>query len=666
MVKHPKYGLGVVKQSRYKGLELRVEFQDGLTRWVRFDEVESVPPTPPMPPPVTPSPPSPNEAFKFRRMIEAFRLGIVPHDCIEDFTFGRQAEAEVLRDWLNKQEESTLLVIGEYGTGKTHPLHYAYSYALREGFAVAYIEMDPHEAPFHKPKCVYSRLIRTFRYSSQKTRQEKRFRDLLGEVLAKGFFKDHIYFSNLIGETSDETLWDWIEALESIVRPYSNDMFVRIEGPLRDVSLVTALKHGDRPSFPEHLPNCLITTPESLDSLLCRRPQTFASLRTVILDEIHLLDNTYRGDQLRLLLWRLRKLTTDAGFSVHLLSATLPNPEQIAQRYVSHFELVVVEGQREMDYYLLKSHEEVYRLARAQGWKKLLCFCNLRESVETVAAELTPRWHPYPVVAHHGSLHRRVREEAEAIMKEAEVAVCVATSTLEIGIDIGDIDLVVLAEPPWSISALLQRVGRSNRREEITRTAAVIRSEEEKFLLEAMFKAATLGPLPAKPYEPDLSVAVQQTLSYLYQHPEGVPETELLELLAFLCSESEARLILRYLRRNGWIEGRTGYWFASTKLMDTSEKGCIHSNIPDSQTYRVIDLDSGKEIGTIAGSFDEVFVLARKAWKVMSVGSGLIKVRRFEGKASAAMFQRHKNVGAFYYLLPPDLKGVRQEGHQQT
>ena len=90
--------------------------------------------------------------------------------------------------------------------------------------------------------------------------------------------------------------------------------------------------------------------------------------------------------------------------------------------------------------------------------------------------------------------------------------------------------------------------------------------------------------------------------------------------------------------------------------MDMGEKGRIHSNIPDSQTYRVIDIGSGGEIGTISGVFDDVFILAQSAWRIISREGGTIKVRRFQGQAQAPLFQRHKEVGAFYNLLPADLK----------
>jgi Lhr-like helicase len=98
-------------------------------------------------------------------------------------------------------------------------------------------------------------------------------------------------------------------------RAFANDTLARLQGPLGDLGIVSALKHGDRPTLPKALPNVLITTPKSLDSLICRRRSSFQDLRVVVLDEIHLLDNGYRGDQLRLLLSRFRRLCSacDAG-----------------------------------------------------------------------------------------------------------------------------------------------------------------------------------------------------------------------------------------------------------------------------------------------------------------------------------------------------------------
>ena len=97
--------------------------------------------------------------------------------------------------------------------------------------------------------------------------------------------------------------------------------------------------------------------------------------------------------------------------------------------------------------------------------------------------------------------------------------------------------------------------------------------------------------------------------------------------------------ILVHLRRQGWLEQRTGRWFASTQLMDLGEKGRIHSNIPDSRVHQVVDADSGRIIGRVAGVFDNVFVLAQQPWQVVSVSGDVIRVRRFKGRASAPLFQ---------------------------
>ena len=97
--------------------------------------------------------------------------------------------------------------------------------------------------------------------------------------------------------------WEDLAVLYIVpTRALANDTLVRIEGPLQDIGITAALKHGDKPNLPKVLPNLLITTPESLDSIICRNPKALSTLRAIVLDEVHLLDNTYRGDQLRILL----------------------------------------------------------------------------------------------------------------------------------------------------------------------------------------------------------------------------------------------------------------------------------------------------------------------------------------------------------------------------
>lgn len=437
-------------------------------------------------------------------------------------------------------------------------------------------------------------------------------------------------------------------------RALANDTLCRIEGPLSEMTIRVALKHGDKPVL-RKTPDFLITTPESLDSLLSRRPEIFANLSAVVLDEIHLLDNSYRGDQLRVLLKRLQKVVANS-FLTYLLSATLYNPSEIGSRYMDEFETVVVEGRREIETTYLNSISEVINYAKSNKLLKVLVFCNYRETVERIGAELEPLWRPYPVVVHHGSLDRIVREEAEEVMKSSRCAVCVATSTLEIGIDIGNIDLVVLAEPPFSLSSLIQRIGRGNRRSNKTKAAVVIHSDEEKELLSIMFQDASQGTLPNSRYAPDFSVIIQQIFSYLFQHRGGRSEKDLIELFSFMCSEEINREILSILQNKKWIECRGGRWFATDKLMDEGEIGMIHSNIPDNQTYTVTDASSGNPIGVVSGLVDRSFLLGQRKWRVVSVSKDIIKVQRSLGSAEAPLFQHSNSQGKYTTWLPTNLR----------
>ena len=460
-----------------------------------------------------------------------------------------------------------------------------------------------------------------------------------------------------VAERAVTEKWEKLSVIYVVpTRALANDIYLRIEGPLRELNLKTEIKHGDRPGLNDMPPNWLVTTPESLDSLLCRKTDWLSTLRTVIVDEVHLLDNTYRGDQLRILLDRLRKIAKPDFIAVHMLSATIPNPHEVAQRYVTDYELVQIAGQRDISPSFVKGHEEVKALARANGWKKLLYFCNTRRGVEETVNDLQSIWKPYPVVPHHGSLDRRVREETEKVMKENRVAVCVATMTLEIGVDIGDIDLVVLSDPPWSIAALQQRVGRGGRRANTINAAALCRTDEEQIVMESMFDAAAQGLYSTIPYKTDLSVIVQQTLSYVFQCKGGVPKLEVVELLAPLADTIIVEVIVRHLEKTGWTVERLGRLFPSTQLLDLAEKGEIHSNVPQQGNLNVIDVASGRSIGRVSGIVDSVFCLAGATWKVVRLeGSKLLAARVHVGRGGVSFSTRH-NTGGFHSLLPADLQ----------
>lgn len=439
-------------------------------------------------------------------------------------------------------------------------------------------------------------------------------------------------------------------------RALANDILTRLAGPLEELGLRAIRRHGDSPTIPMRLPHFLITTPESLDSLICRRPDVLRSTKVLIIDEIHLLDNTYRGDQLRVLTGRLKRLLTNNGLSTHLLSATMGNAAAMAERYTEDFKVVSVAGHRPMKLSMVNSPEELVRLAKTQSWRKILCFCNARKQVEALSNTLRDLWRPYPVLAHHGSLGRHERESAEAAMKSARAAICVATSTLEIGIDVGNIDAVCLAQVPPTVGAFLQRLGRGNRRTHQINGVAIVGSENDRLTISRMFENARFGLLEMSDYVPDLSVVVQQIYSLLFQYPSGISEKNLYSFVEPLSDLDDFSLIVSHLAAKGYVETSAGKVFASTRIMDMADLGHIHSNIQDSGERQVIELSSGKPIGTVAGVRDQVFILAGRSWRVIRCDRKSIYVGPYAGKADPAAYLPRSSMGAFFSHLPPGIQ----------
>jgi hypothetical protein len=226
---HQLRGSGTVENSRFRDFQLFVKFDSGPKIWVRRDEVSlSISQAITQPEAKQTNGKSAAEpiaqindrlaSFKSRRMIEAFRLGIVPFDCIDDFTFGRTDEIDTIRTWLMGSAENSLMLFGDYGTGKTHLFNHIYALALREGYAVAYVSMNPDESPFHKPKRVYAELVKTFRYIMPGQQSPSNYRQFIESVLLRGGYRDHHYFKHLLS-LKMEQLWDWIEANEAAGRP---------------------------------------------------------------------------------------------------------------------------------------------------------------------------------------------------------------------------------------------------------------------------------------------------------------------------------------------------------------------------------------------------------------------------------------------------------------
>jgi len=213
IIEHQIYGKGKIQKKRFGGFELYVEFEDGIKRWVRRDEVRFLSETPILikhkPSGLTLS----EEQYEARQIIEALKLGVVPHKYVEEFTFGRKEEIKQIKNWLNNSNSGTLAIIGEYGVGKTHLLEYIYSFALNNNWAVSIVGLDPNEAPLHKPKIIYQKIISSFKFKGQ----NGDFREFLKKIALSTRYelKDHKYIGRIVEEirngTDDEHVWEWIE-----------------------------------------------------------------------------------------------------------------------------------------------------------------------------------------------------------------------------------------------------------------------------------------------------------------------------------------------------------------------------------------------------------------------------------------------------------------------
>lgn len=369
-------------------------------------------------------------------------------------------------------------------------------------------------------------------------------------------------------------------------RALVNDLLGRLATPLDALQLSLASKTRDANTFDPRTPaQILITTPESVDSLLTAHAHIFANLRAIIIDELHLFDGTPRGDHLRVLLRRLQHIrryaarqgdAPDDHLQMVALSATLADAGRVTMRYVDEFVIIHVASRRALHIDLLPLAEhsaaellDYVRTFRSRGWRKALVFCNSRAEVESYAAALGDR-SPFgsAIFAHYSNIAPQRRVEIEEQFALSEVALCVATSTLELGIDVGNIDVVILIGPPGDVNSFAQRIGRGNRRRTTQQVACFFRTPLERLLFEALKTglAQDRAVDAAGHFRP--SVAIQQLFSLVKQSPTGAIRLNTLEtLFAGLMGEKDLQAVVGHLQQLDYLEpGRPGDWRPGERL----------------------------------------------------------------------------------------------------
>lgn len=435
----------------------------------------------------------------------------------------------------------------------------------------------------------------------------------------------------------------------SPTRALVNDLYRRLENPLQMLACSLAIKTGDRPKLDfEKLPFLLITTPESFDSLLSRHAGIFEKLGAVVLDELHLIDRTPRGDQVRILLERLRRI--NSGLQYCALSATIDD-RLIGGRYFANARTVIGQQTREIDCRLLKKEEtfvkDLFSIIRERGLRKVLVFFNSRSHAEQYGRDFNRPPFEGRVLVHHASLTRERRESIERAMNQEKAALLCATTTLELGIDIGDIDGVVLFRPPYSVSSLLQRIGRGNRRNADRLFAVgVYLNDWERLLFELSFECARSGQLLEKEYRPSRSVIPQQTYSYLLQRRRlGTTKRLMRGILKPIIDETAGfDRAFSFLVENEYIKSDAGgVYFLGPKLERVVARGKVHSNIQEKSFgfYQVFDAATGQKIGQIFYLFERIF-LAGRSWRVLAADkkSGRVMVELLaESDGSVKLFE---------------------------
>ena len=484
----------------------------------------------------------------------------------------------------------------------------------------------------------------------------------------------------------------------SPLKALSNDIFRNLETPLAELRalatqdgialppITTAVRTGDTPQserakMARKPPHILITTPESLYLLLTSKSGRagLASVRTVIVDEIHAVAGDKRGAHLTLSLERLDRLVRQQSNTTPTrvgLSATQKPIEVIGRMLCGNRRepphIVDAGHARALDVAIEITDDEIGAVASHEQMGRVfdrianlvsthdttLVFVNTRRLVERVAHQLEQRLGEEQVVAHHGSMSRTMRFAAEQKLKTGTVKCAVATASLELGIDVGDVDLVVQVGSPRSIATLLQRIGRSGHslggtpkgrlfaltRDQLVECAALIRALRSHTLDAILIREAPLDILAQQIVaacaceefdEDDMFELVHG--AFHYATLDRTDFDEVLHILAEGVSDRRGRSTARLHRDrvNRKLRARRG-----AQLAALTSGGAI----PDNANYPVVlypeetrvgDLDEDFAIESMAG---DVFLLGNSSWRIRRVESGRVLVEDAQGASPTVPF----------------------------
>jgi ATP-dependent Lhr-like helicase len=492
------------------------------------------------------------------------------------------------------------------------------------------------------------------------------------------------------GTLTNETHVVYVSPLKAL----SNDVQRNLEVPLSEIAALaaerdiawtpirTALRTGDTPAWErqrmlKEAPHILVTTPESLFILMTagKSREMLKTTRTVIVDEIHAMADDKRGSHLSLTLARLDALTKAAHDVIPQrigLSATVKPIEDVANYLAPETRIVNVGHRRAMDISIEVTNDELGAVATSEMWAEVydrvarhilnhrttLVFVNTRRLSERVAHALAERLGENVVLPHHGSLSRTLRFDAEARLKSGQLRAVVATASLELGIDIGTVDLAIQIGTPRAIAVALQRIGRSGHwvgakpqgiffpstRDELIECASLVcairrgdleRIEIPENALDILAQQIVAETAADTWVEDDLYQLV--TRAYPYRNLQRRDFDAVVEMLSEGIATSRGRsgAMIHRDQVNGRIRGRRG-----ARLAAITSGGAI----PENAAYAVIAEPEGKTIGSVDEDFavesltGDVFLLGTQSWRVRHVETGRVRVEDAHGAAPSIPF----------------------------
>ena len=444
-------------------------------------------------------------------------------------------------------------------------------------------------------------------------------------------------FSEILDKNLEPTSVLYVSPLKALI----NDMHYRIEKWGNHFGLTATKWHGDvskyqKDKFTKNPTDFLSTTPESLEVILMNRTsgekeRVFQNIKYVLIDEIHYFADSDRGIQLNSILNRISKYAPDA--SIIGLSATVGNPKLISEwvDINNSAEIVKDTGGRKLQYKVFDMPEfALSNVLKDLKDKKVLIFANSRRTAELSYYNLKKNIDMKNIFIHHGSINKETREENEDKFKAVKNGFMVATTTLELGIDIGDIDIVVQLSAPSQVSSFSQRIGRSGRRSKVQRTILLSQGFNLLMSLAELILHHENKVEKVKISDKSIDILFHQILSLVFE--KGNPNykdvyDELKGCYAFSGISFENYVtLLKEMRNNGLIDIRNnlitlGYEFE--KEFGQANYKNFYAVFSPSFEYTI--LQGNKEVGTldIAYAIDlragDQFNLAGKLWKVNSV-----------------------------------------------